>query len=68
MIRQIFRIKPEDVATVRSSEQLAKLEYLNLSLRERRIRWFGRVECSSGAVRTACDIQIDGGEWGGGGS
>ena len=22
--------------------------------------WFGNVECSSGAVRTACDIQIDG--------
>ena len=28
-------------------------------LRERRLRWFGHVECSSGAVRTACDIQIE---------
>ena len=27
---------------------------------ERRLRWFGQVELSSGAVRTACDIQIDG--------
>ena len=53
---------PEDVATVRSSELLAKLEleYLNLILRERRLSWFGHVERSSGAVRTACDIQIVG--------
>ena len=61
MIRQIYSIKPEDVATVRSSQLLAKLELkdLNLILRERRLRWFRHVEGSSGAVRTACDIQID---------
>ena len=29
-------------------------------MRERRLRWFGHVERSSGAIRTACDIQIDG--------
>ena len=42
MIRQICSIKPEDVATVRSSELLAKveLEDLNLILRERRLHWF----------------------------
>ena len=68
MIRQICSIKPEDVATVRSSELLAKLELedLDLILRERRLRWFGYVERSSGAVRTACDIQIKG-RWGQGG-
>ena len=62
MIRQICSIKPEDVATVRSSELLAKLELedLDLILRERRLSWFGHVECSSGAIRPACDIQIDG--------
>ena len=62
MIRQICSIKPEDVATVRSSKLLAKLELedLNLILRERRLRWFGHVKRSSGAIRTACDIQIDG--------
>ena len=62
MIRQICSIKPENVATVRSSELLAKLELedLNLIFRERRLRWFGHVERSSGAIRTACDIQIDG--------
>ena len=65
MIRQICSIKPEDVATVRSSKLLAKLELedLDLILRERRLRWFGHVERSSGAIRTACDIQI-GGRWG----
>ena len=53
----ICSIKPEDVATVRSRELLAKLqlEDLNLILRERRLRWFGHVERSSGAIRTACD-------------
>ena len=50
---------------VRSSKLLAKLELedLNLILRERRLRWFGHVEHSIGAVRTACDIQIEG-RWG----
>ena len=62
MIRQICSIKPEDLASVRSSELLAKLELedLDLILRERRLHWFGHVERSSGAIRTACDIQIDG--------
>ena len=62
MIRQICSIKPEDVARVRSSELLAKLqlEDLDLILRERRLRWFGHVARSSGAIRTAYDMQIDG--------
>ena len=65
MIRQICRIKPEDVATVRSHELLVKLELedLDLILRERRLHCFGHVEHSIGAIRTACDIQIDG-RWG----
>ena len=67
IIRQICSIKPEDVATVRSSELLAKLdlEDLDLILRERRLCWFGHVEGSSGAVRTACDIQIYSRQWAG---
>ena len=62
MVRQICSIKPEGVATVRSSKLLAKLQFkdLDLILRERRLRWFGHVERYSGAVRTACDIQIEG--------
>ena len=61
MIRQICSIKPEDVARVRSSELLAKLqlEDLNLILRKRRLRWFGHVGRSCGAIRTAYDMQID---------
>ena len=62
MIRQICSNKPEDVARLRPSALLAKLklEDLDLILRERRHRWFGHVERSSGAIRTACDIQIEG--------
>ena len=60
MIRQICSIKPEDLAKVRSSELLAKLEDLTLILIERRLCWFWHVERSSGAVRAACDIQVDG--------
>ena len=50
MIRQISSFKPEDVATVRSNELLAKfeLEDLELILRERRFCWFGHMECFSG--------------------
>ena len=61
MIGQICSIKPGDVATAWLSKLLAKLELedLDLFLRERRLRWFGHVERSSGAIRTACDIQID---------
>ena len=67
MIRHICSIKPEGVATVRSSKFLAKLqlEDLDFILRERRLRWFGHVERSSGAIRTACDILIDS-SWGAG--
>ena len=64
MIIQIYSIKPEDVATVRSSELLAKLdlEDLDLILREGSAG-LGHVERSSGAVRTACGLQVDG-RWG----
>ena len=55
MISQICNIKPEDLTTVRSKELLAKLELEDhdLSLRGRRLHWFGHVELSSGAVGTA---------------
>ena len=36
-----------------------------LVLREKRLCWLWHVEHSSGTVRTACDIQIDG-RWGAG--
>ena len=35
-------------------------EDLDLTLKERRLRWYGHVEHSNGAVKTAFDLQIDG--------
>ena len=67
MIRQICNVKPQDTATIRSTELLARLgiEDLDLILKERRLRWYGHVERSNGAVKTAFDIQVDGkrGPW-----
>ena len=62
MIRQICNVKPEDVATIRSNELFAQLEIddLDFILREKTLQWFGHVEPSSGAIKTVCDIQIDG--------
>ena len=31
----------------------------DLILKERRLRWFGHLECSSDGVRTACNIQVN---------
>ena len=55
IIRQICNV------TTRSSELLVRLgiEDLDLILKERRLRWYGRVERSNGAVKTAFDIQVD---------
>ena len=61
MIRQICNVRLQDTVTTRSNELLARLgiEDLDLSLMER-ISWYGHVECSNGAVKTAFDIQVDG--------
>ena len=62
MIRQICNVKPQDTANIRSTELLARLgiEDLDLILKERRLRWYGHVEHSNGAVKTNFDIQIVG--------
>ena len=62
MIRQICNVKPQDIVTTRSNELLAQLgiEDLDLFLKERRLCWYGHVERSNGAVKTAFDIQVDG--------
>ena len=36
------------------------IEDLDLILKERRLQWYGHLECSNGAVKTAFDIQVDG--------
>ena len=62
MIRQICNVRPQDIVTTRSNELLARLgtENLDLILKERRFRWYGHVELSSGAVKTAFHIQVEG--------
>ncbi|XP_048759363.2 uncharacterized protein LOC125668965 [Ostrea edulis] len=53
MIRQICNIKPEDMATVSSTELQGRLviDDIDLILRERRLRWYGHVVRSSSAVK-----------------
>ena len=67
MIRQIGNVRLQDIVTTRSNELLARLgiEDLDLILKERRLRWYGHVERSSGAIKTAFHIQVDGkrGPW-----
>ena len=62
MIRQNCNFRSQDIVTTRSKELLVRLgiEDLDLILKERRLRWYGHVERSSGAVKTAFDIQVDG--------
>ena len=62
MVRQICNVKPQDTATVRSTELLARLgiEDLNLILKESRLRWYEHLERFNGAVKTAFDIQVNG--------
>ena len=35
-------------------------EDLDIILKERRLHWYGHVECFNGAVKTDFDIQVDG--------
>ena len=62
MIRQICNVRLQDIVTTRSNELLAWLgiEELDLILKERRLCWYGHVERSSGAVKTAFHIQVEG--------
>ena len=62
IIRQICNVRPQDIVTTRSNELLVRLgiEDLDLILKERRLPWYGHVERSNGAVKTAFDIQVDG--------
>ena len=44
MIRQICKVKPQDIVTTKSNEPLSRLgiEDLDLILKERRLPWYGR--------------------------
>ena len=39
---------------------ICMFEDLDLILKERRLCWYGHVECSNGAVKTAFHIQAEG--------
>ena len=62
MIRQICNVRPQNIVTTRSNELLARLgiEDLDLIQKERRLCWYGHVEHSNDAVKTAFHIQVDG--------
>ena len=62
MIRQICNVKLQDIITTSFNELPAWLgiEDLDLILKERRLCWYGHVERSNGAVKTAIDLQVDG--------
>ena len=62
MIRQICKVKPQDIITTKANELFAQLgnENLDLILKERGFHWYGHVESSNGAVKTAFDIKVDG--------
>ena len=62
MIRQICNVRPQDIVNTRSNELLMRLgiEDQNLILKERRLQWYGHVERSNIAVKTAFNIQVDG--------
>ena len=62
MVRQICNVRPKDIVSTRSNELLVRLgiEDLDLILKEKRLHWYGHVERSNGAVKTAFDIQVDG--------
>ena len=62
MIRQICNVRPQDIVTTSSNKLLARrgIEALDLILKERRLHWYGHVERSNGAVKTAFHIQVEG--------
>ena len=62
MIRQICNVRLQGVVITRSNELLVRfgIEDLGLILKERRLRWYGHVERSNGAVKTAFHIQVEG--------
>ena len=58
MIRQICNVRPQDIVTTRSNELLAQLgtEDMDFILKGRRLRWYGHLERSNDAVKTAFHI------------
>ena len=62
MIRHICNVRLQDIVTTRSNELLVWLgiEDLDLILKKRRLRWYGHVKRSNGAVKITFHIQVEG--------
>ena len=41
-------------------KRVIEIDDLDVILRERRLPWFGHVELSSSAIKTVCDMQVEG--------
>ena len=61
-MRHICNVRPQDIVTNSPNELLVRLgiEDLDLILKERRHHWYGHVERSNGAIKTAFEMQVDG--------
>ena len=61
MIKQICNVRPQDIVITGPMSYFPGLGLdLDLILKERRLRWYGQVVCSNGAVKTAFHIQVKG--------
>ena len=62
MIRQICGIQSKDISSVRSQSLLDQLGLVDLEivLRKNRLQWAGHVERSSGAIKVAKDLEVEG--------
>ena len=62
MIRQMCGVKAEETSDVRSVSLLEKLglDDIDTIIRERRLRWYAHVERSTGAIKTARDLVVEG--------
>ena len=62
MIRQLCHVKHDEIEQVRSRDLLEKtgLQDLETVLRGRRLQWSGHVERSSGAIKSARDLVVEG--------
>ena len=62
MVRQMCNVKLKDMANTSSEELRGKLAIVDLEviLKERRLRWYGHVQRSQGAIKTASEMQVVG--------
>ena len=63
MIRQLCHVKPDEVFKVRSHDLLEKIGLQDQdwpSVERALTRWYGHVEWSNGAIKSTCDLSLEG--------